>query len=164
MSAADRIDALPRRWARERPDALRFAMERVRSRGAACRRDRRLRALPAKRRRAAGDRVLIVAENSLAQIARCSRRARSDAVAVPVNPRLSPRELDAIRAHAQPRVTLYAVGVAAEVDAHAARHGAACGRRAQDRRAFDPLSTDDRTPAASRPSSTRRHSRDGRRA
>ena len=72
----------------------------------------------------AGDRVLIVAENCVAQlVALLSRRARSTPARCIVNARLSPRELDAIRDHAQPRgVVLRDRMSADEVAAHAARH------------------------------------------
>jgi len=125
MPAADRIDAFPRRWARERPDAvaIRDGARALTWRGLADAIDACARCLGTEGVQP-GDRVLIVAENSVAQIASLFAASTLDAVAVPVNPRLSPRELDAIRDHAQPRATLYALGVAAEVDAHAGRHGA----------------------------------------
>jgi long-chain acyl-CoA synthetase len=125
MSPFERIDALPRRWARERPDAvaIRDGARAVGWRGLVDAIDACARCLQGEGVRP-GDRVLIVAENSLAQIASLFAASTLDAVAVPVNPRLSPRELDAIRAHAEPRATLYAVGVAQEVDAHANRNGA----------------------------------------
>jgi len=122
MPAADRIDAFPRRWARERPDAvaIRDGARAVAWRGLVDAIDACARCLRSEGVQP-GDRVLIVAENSLAQIASLFAASTLDAVAVPVNPRLSARELDAIRDHAQPRATLYAVGVAAEaVAAHTA--------------------------------------------
>jgi acyl-CoA synthetase (AMP-forming)/AMP-acid ligase II len=121
----ERIDALPRHWARATPRSL--AMRdgaRAISWGAL------VEAVEACARCLAGaavrpgDRVMIVAENSIAQVASLFAASTLGACAVPVNPRLSPRELDAIRDHAQPRVTVYATGNAPEVDAHARRHEA----------------------------------------
>src|SRR4051794_38219584 len=125
MPAHDRIDALPRRWARDRPDsvAIRDGPRDIAWRALvdaidAC--AHRLSRIGVR----AGDRVVIVAENSLAQVATLFAASTLGACAVPVNPRLSARELDAIREHAQPRVTVYATGVAPEIDAHAHRHAA----------------------------------------
>ena len=72
----------------------------------------------------AGDRVLILLENCLAGVAAILAAARLKAWAVPLNARLSAREVDAIRAHCRPRVSLYTAGVSPEAAAHAARHGA----------------------------------------
>jgi long-chain acyl-CoA synthetase len=121
----ERIDALPRRWARDTPrspavrDAARMltwpALVDAIDACARCLADAGVRI---------GDRVAIVAENSIAQIATLFAASTLGACAVPVNPRLSPREFDAILGHAQPRATVYATGVAAEIDSHALRHGA----------------------------------------
>jgi acyl-CoA synthetase (AMP-forming)/AMP-acid ligase II len=70
-----------------------------------------------------GDRVMIVAENSIAQIVLLFATARLDAWALVSNARLSAAELDAIRAHAQPRVVAYAVE-SADARQHALRHDA----------------------------------------
>ncbi len=56
-----------------------------------------------------GDRVMIVAENSVAQIVLLFATAQLDAWALVSNARLAPHELDAIRAHASPRVTAFVV-------------------------------------------------------
>ncbi|MDJ0943680.1 MAG: class I adenylate-forming enzyme family protein [Kiloniellales bacterium] len=80
-----------------------------------------------------GDRVLILLENSLAGAAAILAAARLRAWAVPLNARLSAREVDAIRAHCRPRVSLYTAGVSPEAAAHARRHGAAT------RPALEPL-------------------------
>jgi len=72
-----------------------------------------------------GDRVMIVAENSIAQIVLLFATARLDAWALVSNARLSAAELDAIRAHAQPRVTAYAIESSRDAGQHAHRHGAA---------------------------------------
>jgi acyl-CoA synthetase (AMP-forming)/AMP-acid ligase II len=73
----------------------------------------------------AGDRVLIVLENSALAVVAILAAARLRAWAVPLNARLSPGEVDAIRAHCSPRVTIFTVGVSAEAAAHAERHEAA---------------------------------------
>jgi acyl-CoA synthetase (AMP-forming)/AMP-acid ligase II len=70
-----------------------------------------------------GDRVMIVAENSIAQIVLLFATARLDAWALVSNARLSAAELDAIRAHAQPRVVAYAVE-SGDAQQHALRHQA----------------------------------------
>lgn len=122
---SDRIDALPRRWALETPGAVS-----IRDGARTLTWHSLVGAIDACARTLAeagvrqGDRVMIVAENSIAQIVALFASSTLDACAVAVNPRLTSRELDAIREHAQPRVTLYASGVAPEIDAHAARHGA----------------------------------------
>jgi acyl-CoA synthetase (AMP-forming)/AMP-acid ligase II len=125
MSASDRIDALPRKWAQCTPQALalRDGTRAVTWRALADAIDACARHLAGAGVRT-GDRVVIVAENSLAQVASLFAASTLDACAVPVNPRLSARELDAIRDHAQPRATVYAIGIAPEIDAHAQRHEA----------------------------------------
>ncbi|MBP0591343.1 AMP-binding protein [Paraburkholderia sp. LEh10] len=72
----------------------------------------------------AGDRVMIVAENSIVQIVLLFATAKLDAWALMSNARLSAAELDAIRAHAQPRVTAYAVDASPDARQHAQRRGA----------------------------------------
>jgi len=72
----------------------------------------------------AGDRVMIVAENSIVQIVLLFATAKLDAWALVSNARLSAAELDAIRAHAQPRVAAYAVEASPDARQHAERHGA----------------------------------------
>jgi acyl-CoA synthetase (AMP-forming)/AMP-acid ligase II len=72
----------------------------------------------------AGDRVMIVAENSIVQIVLLFATARLDAWSLVSNARLSAGELDAIRAHAQPRVVAYAVDASPDALQHAQRHGA----------------------------------------
>ena len=71
-----------------------------------------------------GDRVMIVAENSIAQIVLLFATARLDAWALVSNARLSAAELDSIRAHAKPRVVAYAVASSADAQQHAQRHQA----------------------------------------
>ncbi|MDE1183124.1 AMP-binding protein [Paraburkholderia sp.] len=71
-----------------------------------------------------GDRVMIVAENSIAQIVLLFATAQLDAWALVSNARLSATELDAIRAHAQPRIVAYAVATSPDAQQHALRHDA----------------------------------------
>lgn len=71
----------------------------------------------------AGDRVMAVGENGLATAALLLAAGDMDAWAVIVNARLSPREVDEIRDHCQPRRVFYATS-SPEAAAHAARHGA----------------------------------------
>ena len=71
-----------------------------------------------------GDRVMIVAENSIAQIVLLFAAARLDAWALVSNARLSAAELDAIRAHARPRVIAYATDSSSDAQQHAQRHRA----------------------------------------
>ena len=75
----------------------------------------------------AGDRVLIVGENCPALLALLFGAARLDAWAVIVNPRLSPREIDSIAAHCEPRRTVFTADISPEAAAHALR------REARDR-------------------------------
>ncbi|HVE51428.1 MAG TPA: AMP-binding protein [Casimicrobiaceae bacterium] len=122
----ERIDSLVRRWASETPTgiALRDGEREVDWRSLqvsieACG------ALLANEGVRAGDRVMIVAENSLPLIAMLFAASTRDACAVIVNPRLSARELDGIRGHALPKTMLFAPGLAREIDEHAIRHSAA---------------------------------------
>src|SRR3546814_16167747 len=73
-----------------------------------------------------GDRLMIVAENCIAQMVLIFAAARIDAWAVNVNARLSDRELDAISAHSQPRRIVYTVQVSSA--AQATESGKAPGR------------------------------------
>ncbi|CAN0623143.1 O-succinylbenzoate--CoA ligase [Burkholderia multivorans] len=72
-----------------------------------------------------GDRVMIVAENSVAQIVLLFAAARIDAWALVSNARLSAAELDAIAAHARPKLIAFADETSPDARAHAARHDAA---------------------------------------
>ncbi|SFE62389.1 class I adenylate-forming enzyme family protein [Roseivivax sediminis] len=71
-----------------------------------------------------GDRVLIVAENCLALAALIFAASRLDAVAVPVNARLTAAEIDRVAQHADPRCILYAAHVSTDAAAHAEAAGA----------------------------------------
>ena len=75
-----------------------------------------------------GDRVLLVSENCVAQVALIFAASTVGAWIVNVNPRLSAPELDAIRSHSGARRALYTAAISLEAAAHAARDGAlACG-------------------------------------
>jgi len=79
----------------------------------------------------AGDRVMLVAENCVAQVALLFAASAIDAWSVPVNARLSEGELAAIRRHCRPRRVLYLAGSSPDAAAHAARddaRAAAAGR------------------------------------
>ncbi len=71
-----------------------------------------------------GDRLMIVAENCVAQLVLIFAAARIDAWAVNVNARLSASEVDAIQTHCQARLAVYTVGVSVEAGVHARRQGA----------------------------------------
>ena len=71
-----------------------------------------------------GDRVLVLGENCAALVAVLLGVTHLDAWAVPINARLSAREVDAIREHCGPRRTVYLTQVSPDAAAHAARHGA----------------------------------------
>ncbi|MDJ0948855.1 MAG: class I adenylate-forming enzyme family protein [Alphaproteobacteria bacterium] len=71
-----------------------------------------------------GDRVMILLENSLAAAISLFATVRLKAWAVPLNARLSAREVDTIRDHCKPGALVYCAGVSPDAEAHAARHGA----------------------------------------
>src|SRR5215469_6951161 len=70
----------------------------------------------------AGDRVMTVAENCRASIAVFFGIAKAGAWPVMVNPRLSPREMDEIRAHCGARCVVYPAPASALSRDHARRH------------------------------------------
>src|SRR5579863_2137284 len=72
----------------------------------------------------AGDRVMIVGENCREFAAVLLAVASLDAWPVPVNPRLSAREIDAIRDHCEARRVVYTTSASAHATKHASRHGA----------------------------------------
>jgi long-chain acyl-CoA synthetase len=72
-----------------------------------------------------GDRVMIVSENCRAFVAVLLAVAGMDAWAVPVNAKLSPQEIDAIRDHCGARRLIYTVSVSRAARDHAKRHNAA---------------------------------------
>jgi long-chain acyl-CoA synthetase len=72
----------------------------------------------------AGDRMMIVSENSIPLACLLLAASRLDAWAIVVNPRLSPREVDQIRDHSGARRAFFTTDVSQEAAAHAARYGA----------------------------------------
>src|SRR5579863_2158652 len=72
----------------------------------------------------AGDRVMIVGENCREFAAVLLAVASLDAWPVPVNPRLSGREIDAVRDHCDARRVVYTTSVSLHATEHANRHGA----------------------------------------
>jgi long-chain acyl-CoA synthetase len=71
-----------------------------------------------------GDRVMLVSENCVAQVALLFAIASLDAWSVNVNARLSEGELAAIRTHSTPRRVLYTSAASPDALAHALRAGA----------------------------------------
>ena len=71
-----------------------------------------------------GDRVSIVMENSRASVTAILAAARLRAWAVPLNARLSAREVDTVRDHCRPRALLYTAAVSPDAKAHGERQGA----------------------------------------
>lgn len=72
----------------------------------------------------AGDRIMVVCENSIAAIVLMYAASRLDAWAVMTNARLSSHETDLIRDDCQPRCVFYTHDISVEADAHACRHQA----------------------------------------
>jgi len=72
----------------------------------------------------AGDRMMIVSENSIPLACLLLAASRLDAWAIVVNPRLSPREVDQIRDHSGARRAFFTADVSQEAAAHATRFGA----------------------------------------
>jgi acyl-CoA synthetase (AMP-forming)/AMP-acid ligase II len=120
-----RISAIPRRWADSAPqrnalhDGARHWTygELAEAVNACTSLLRRLEMRP-------GDRLMVVGENCVAQIALTFAAASIDAWIVHVNGRLSAREVDQIRDHSGARRVLYTAAVSPEAAAHGARHGA----------------------------------------
>jgi len=69
----------------------------------------------------AGDRMMIVSENSIPLACLLLAASLLDAWAIVVNPRLSPREIDQIRDHSGARRVFFTAGVSQEAATHAAR-------------------------------------------
>lgn len=67
----------------------------------------------------AGDRLLILAENCAALIGMIMAASRLDAIAVPVNARMTEHELHRIAGHADPRLTVYLTNVSPQARTHA---------------------------------------------
>ena len=76
----------------------------------------------------AGDRLMLVSENSIPLACLLFAASRLDVWAIVADPRLSPRELDQIRDHSGARRMLFTADVSAEASAHAAR----CNAPVQD--------------------------------
>ena len=122
MAAMERLEEIPGRWAAVRGEACALVdalgprswseLESARATFAA--RLRRLGVRP-------GDRVMIVGENCSALVALLFAVACLDAWIVNVNARLSPREIDAIRAHSGARRVLFLAGASPDAAAHAER-------------------------------------------
>src|SRR5258708_11999647 len=74
-----------------------------------------------------GDRLMIVSENCIALAGLLLAASRIDALAIVVNPRLSPRELDQIREHSGARRGFFTTAVSKEAASHAARYEATIG-------------------------------------
>ncbi|SAL05270.1 AMP-binding domain-containing protein [Caballeronia calidae] len=72
----------------------------------------------------AGDRVMLIGENSVALVAALFAVSRLDAWALVANARLSAVELDAIRTHAKPRIAFYTIEASDDAARHAQRDGA----------------------------------------
>jgi long-chain acyl-CoA synthetase len=72
-----------------------------------------------------GDRVMIVSENCIAQVVLMFAAAKLDAWCLLTNARLSANEVDAIRAHALPRVVALTVDASKDAANHAERLNAA---------------------------------------
>ncbi|MEO8486101.1 MAG: class I adenylate-forming enzyme family protein [Betaproteobacteria bacterium] len=70
------------------------------------------------------DRVLIVAENDVEALVLLFAAGRREAWPVLATAKLAAAEIDAICAHCEPRLALYATGSSDEAAAHAARRGA----------------------------------------
>jgi long-chain acyl-CoA synthetase len=71
----------------------------------------------------AGDRVMVVSENCIAAVVLLLAVSRLDAWAIIVNPRLSQREVEQIRAHSGARLILFTSEVSPEAATHAAFYG-----------------------------------------
>ncbi|MFC5549705.1 class I adenylate-forming enzyme family protein [Massilia aerilata] len=71
-----------------------------------------------------GERVMLVSENCIAQVAALFAIASLDAWSVNVNARLTGPELEAIREHCGARVVLYTAAASPDAAAHAAEAGA----------------------------------------
>jgi acyl-CoA synthetase (AMP-forming)/AMP-acid ligase II len=124
-SAPMRIDEIPAHWARVRSGAAALSdgartftwgeLEAARHRLAG-----RLRELGVR----AGDRVIVLGENGAALVALLFAVPSLDAWVTIVNPRLSAREVDAIRTHSGARAAVFLADGSSDVQGHAARAGA----------------------------------------
>ncbi|MFK4384681.1 class I adenylate-forming enzyme family protein [Bradyrhizobium sp. USDA 223] len=74
-----------------------------------------------------GDRLIVASENSVALGAMLFAASKLDAWGIPVNPRLSPREIDLIGTHSGARRVLFNSALSKEAADHASRIGAEIG-------------------------------------
>jgi acyl-CoA synthetase (AMP-forming)/AMP-acid ligase II len=118
----ERLENIPGRWAAIRPDAPAL-VDTLGSRtwaeleGAVATLSSRLK----RHGVLAGDRVMIVGENSAVMVALLFAVSALDAWIVNVNARLTAREIEAIRKHSQARSVLYLVEASPDAALHAAR-------------------------------------------
>ena len=125
-SFALRLEDIPAYWAQRRPGAI--VLRDARQARTWYELDLARKALAAELAAhgvRAGDRVMIVGENGTVLVALLFALATLGAWIVNVNARLSPREVDAIRAHCGARCLLFTPADSADAAAHAARHHAA---------------------------------------
>lgn len=120
-----RIDAIPREAAARAPDApaLREAGRSISYVQLVAEVDAYAALLRARGVRP-GDRVLLVGENCIDQVALIFAASSIKAWIVSVNARLSAPEIDAIQAHAGARLALYTAALSPDAAAHGARAGA----------------------------------------
>ena len=116
------IGEIPRYWATHTPDAVAFweRDEAITFRTFAGLIDTGY-ALLAARGVVAGDRVMIVAENCVAEIALFFAASELGAWPILLNARLSEREIETIRAHCRPRLQLFTSIVSQDARAHSQR-------------------------------------------
>jgi long-chain acyl-CoA synthetase len=91
-----------------------------------------------------GDRLLLVAENCIAMLVLALACSRLDAWLVPVNARLSQREIDTFIEHSGARLVALTTAVSADALAHARRLGAAVA----DWPGIEPFHLSDANPGA----------------
>lgn len=120
LQEAGRISDIPRHWASTLPNAPAL-WERGRpiSHERLYQAIRRCVALLRAHEVGAGDRVMIVAENSVAEVAMCFAASEIHAWPVIVNARLSAREIKSIRAHCTPRLEVFTTAVSDAAVQHA---------------------------------------------
>ncbi|MEV4779519.1 class I adenylate-forming enzyme family protein [Burkholderia sp. LMU1-1-1.1] len=125
-SLPDRISGIPRRWSARAPDAPALHDGRrywsyAQLAAAVDQTSRLLRRLDVR----AGDRLMVVGENCVAQVVLTFAAADIDAWIVHVNGRLSAREVDQILDHSGARRVIYtSMPASPETTAHGQRHGA----------------------------------------
>ena len=125
-SLPERIDAIVTRGAMAHPELIALREDaRTLTYGQLARAVEALAARLAAAGVRAGDRVMLIGENSVAFVVSLFAVSRLDAWALVANARLSTVELDAIRAHAKPRIAFYAVEASDDAARHAQRDGAA---------------------------------------